>query len=137
MKTDRPWWIVILICGAILSSGCGPKGRGLPKAKVTGTVTYPGKSLPNGKIIFQHTSGEMDAIPFGADGKYELDVTVGKNKVMVQSQTSSKEEAGPDSGRAMEVFTYHVPERYLSFDGSGLELDVPDSGTIYDVEIED
>ena len=123
--------------GVILFTGCGPKGRGLPTAKVTGTVTYANKSLPHGKIVFRHTSGEMTAIPFGEDGKFELDVTVGKNLVMVQSMSSSRDNGGPDSFKTMEKFTRHIPDRYFEFDTSGLELDVPKSGTEFDVVITD
>lgn len=128
---------VVSVCAAVFFAGCGPQGRGLPTAKVTGTVTYAEKSIPQGKIIFRHTSGEMTAVPFEADGQYELDVTVGKNHILVQSMSSSRDNGDPESFKTMEKFTRHIPDRYFEFDTSGLELDVPADGTTFDVVLQD
>jgi hypothetical protein len=127
-------WVTVAVA---LTLGCGPAGRGLPMAKVKGTVKYAGGNIPEGKVVFQHLSGEMTGIDFGADGVYELDVPVGKNKVMVTSLVSNMSEGAPGSGRQMEMFTNRLPDKYANFDSSGLEVDVAASGTTFDVNLTD
>ncbi len=104
-------------------------------AKVKGTVKYAGGNVPDGQINFQHSTGEMTGTKFGADGKYELDVAVGKNKVMVTSLVSNQGESSKGSGKQMEVFTNRVPDKYSNFDSSGLEVDVAKDGSTYDVTL--
>ena len=53
-------------------------------------------ALPEGQVVFQHSTGEAAATKFGADGKYTVDVPQGKNQVMVRSVESSKL---PEAGR--------------------------------------
>jgi len=133
VSSKLTWLVVLLVCGLI--SGCGPKTRGLPTAKVTGTVQYKEKPLQKGKIVFQHPSGEMAVGEFGADGKYETMVPIGKNLVMIDAKSSNLEKAGAGSQKEMEVFTPLVPDRYLNFETSKLELEVPEAGTTFDVNV--
>lgn len=136
MSIDRRVFVFASLIVAIgMTVGCGPKGRGLPTAQVKGTVKYAGGSIPDGKIAFQHESGEMTATNFGADGTYKLDVTVGKNKVMVTSLISNMGESSKGSGKQMEVFTNRIPDKYSNFDSSGLEVDVAKDGSTYDVSL--
>lgn len=134
MFIERRVFLYAALC-TVLVVGCGPKGRGLPTAKVKGTVKYAANKIPEGQINFQHDTGEMTGMKFGADGIYELDVPVGKNKVMVTSLVSNQGESSKGSGKQMEVFTNRVPDKYSNFDSSGLEVDVPKDGTTYDVTL--
>jgi hypothetical protein len=122
----------------VLAAGCGGEERvELPTAKVTGTIKYAGHEIPKGRILFQHERGDMTAAEFGADGKYELMVPVGKNLAMIDAKTSSYEDAPKGGGRGMEIFTHHVPERYTSFGSSNLSVQVPEGGTTFDVAVVD
>jgi hypothetical protein len=124
------------VASLILAAGCGPEPKvELPTAKVTGTVKYEGHEIPKGRIVFMHERGDLTAGDFGADGKYEAMVPVGKNQVMIDAKKSSFE-AAPKSGvRGMETFTSYVPDHYGDFSTSKLKLDVPEAGTTFDVPI--
>lgn len=112
--------ILVVLCAA----GCSKSAeRNLPKAPVTGTVTYT-KSLPQGEVIFQHESGETIVAKFGSDGKYKQDVPIGPNKVMVRSQTSSTGDSNQRPGMQMEIYTNHAPLKYANFGTSKLEYTV-------------
>lgn len=63
--------IILLVVVAMTTIGCGPKRP--PTAKVTGTVTYQGKSLPTGTIIFE-VDGARPATGKIVDGNI-VDVT--------------------------------------------------------------
>lgn len=135
-NTDRLMATAAVFC--LLLAGCSGSEakRDLPKASVSGTVTYSGSSLPQGKVLFQHETGEMTVAAFSADGKYTAQVPVGPNKVMIQSQTSNQTEQPEEGGpRGMEVFTSHIPERYSSFDSSGLELQVREGANPFDITL--
>lgn len=124
------------VASLILAAGCGPEPKAeLPTAKVTGTVKYEGHEIPTGRIVFMHARGDLSAANFGADGKYEVMVPVGKHQVMIDAKQSSFD-AAPKSGvRGMETFTSFVPDRYGDFATSNLTLEVPEAGTIFDVPI--
>jgi hypothetical protein len=119
-----------------LAAGCGPEPKvELPMAKVTGTVKYEGHEIPSGRIVFMHERGDLSPAAFGADGKYETMVPVGKNQVMIDAKQSSFD-AAPKSGvRGMETFTSFVPDRYGDFATSNLRVEVPEAGTTFDVPI--
>lgn len=121
MKGRSPF--LIALAGLCLA-GCSKSAeRNLPKAPVSGTVTYS-KPLPQGEVVFQHSSGELVVAKFGPDGKYKQDVPIGPNKVMVRSQTSSTQENQQRAGMQMEIFTNHAPLKYANFGTSNLEYTV-------------
>ena len=116
-------------------AGCGGYDeRKLPKAPVTGKVTYADK-FPGGEVVFMHDSGEMTVLKFGADGAYSGDVPTGHNKIAVMSKTSSFESSPADKGRTMEMFTYNIPQKYADFATSKLEYDVKDGGNTFDIPL--
>jgi len=134
--------VALLTAACLLAaSGCGAsKSRNLPTGHVSGTVTYK-TALPEGQVIFQHTTGEAAATKFGPDGKYALDVPVGKNQVMIRSLESSAA-APPAEGaapgpRAMETYKSRIPERYTDFNTSKLEYDIKEGENPIDIKIED
>lgn len=119
-------------------SGCGSRGRDLPKAPVSGTVTYA-KPFPHGEVIFMHTSGELAVAKFGADGLYQAQVAKGPNRVCVRAQTSSHDETDAKGARpvGMELYTNHIPIRYGDFNTSKLEVNVESGENTFDIELKD
>jgi hypothetical protein len=129
--------LLLLMC-AVLAAGCGAEKREeLPQAKVTGTVKYAGHDIPKGRIVFQHERGDMTAAEFGADGKYEVMLPVGKNLAIIDAKSSSYDDSPKGGGRGMEIFTHHVPQRYADFGSAKLSVDVPAAGTTFDVAVVD
>lgn len=109
MKTMRMLSLALL--AAFL--GCGPTA---PKAaKVTGTVKFEGTPLAKGEIIFAPPTGGAPAMAEVANGKFELEAIVGKNRVEVramrQSKAAPKNTGGPGSENAGRDENY-IPDRY-------------------------
>jgi hypothetical protein len=99
-----------LLTLAILAAGCG-KPAAVP---VTGTVTWDGKEMPDGKILFEDEDAKIP--PASGDvkaGKYELRVQPGKKKVRI---TASREVPGAKVDPAMGGVPRqsYVPARYNS-----------------------
>lgn len=126
---------IVTIVAMVSLCGCGGDKATLPKAPVSGTVTYT-KPFPQGEVIFKHAAGEITVAKFQADGKYSAQVPQGKNTVMVRSQTSSVT-ANARPGAQMEIFTNHIPARYGDFTTSKLELDVVDGTNKLDIALTD
>jgi hypothetical protein len=77
-----------LACLTFALSGCG----GSKVAKVTGQVTYGGKAVTGGKIMFYPESGRMALGEIGADGSYTLTTfkpgdgaLVGRHRVAIEA----------------------------------------------------
>lgn len=126
-----------LVVSTFLFVGCsGDAGRGLPKSPVSGIVKYK-QELPEGQITFQHATGEMTTVKFGADGKYTQVIPRGPNKVIVVSASSSLTDTKPGKVRSMEVFTSRIPTKYNNFATSGLEYVVTDGENTFDINLVD
>lgn len=132
----------INICAAllILVFGCwGNPGGGVP---VTGTVTYKGEKLVNGTVTYVNGMGDPVAIGFiGVDGSYSLDqsasfkgIPPGKYRVFINSW---KEEPGPTPGGGYSVGVSRIPAKFRSYETSGLNVEVGESGSVIDISLED
>jgi hypothetical protein len=116
-----------------LATGCGDGKPALPKATVTGIVTYQGKPLGIGKVVFLHCrSGQGTAVNLNADGRFTLSVFQGENQVTVESLTDEPGSSGGGQhvarGLGMPAWKSRIPVRYAEFATSGLTLDVkPDN----------
>ena len=123
-------WSACLACA--LLSGCG----GPKVAPVRGRVTYAGKPVPGGKILFYPESGRMAIGEIGADGTYTLTTftsgdgaLVGAHRVAIESTrvgpgsmqapTSIEEEIelskkGAPGGKVLVAGTvkWLVPQKY-------------------------
>lgn len=77
-----PRVIYPLIVGILLmAAGCGER-----EYKVTGMVTFDGKPIENGSIVFESAEGGAGLANAGiSNGKYELQSKVGKKKVIISA----------------------------------------------------
>ncbi len=121
---------LVLVPGLVLvllamQTGCG----GVKKAPVSGRVTYNGKPVKSGHIMFMSTNGVPGTGELDGDGRYRLQAAVGENTVTVESRglgkplAKSSPEGGPGyvktaPGRLL------IPERYFSPMNSGLRFTV-------------
>lgn len=131
--------LLLAICMiAIMLPGCG--GRDL--ATVTGKVTYNGKPLQFGTVIFEPDSGQYATGPIQADGTFQLKtrgegegVPVGRNKVRFvcfsnqdPNAKSTATNGGAIQGEGLFVGIPLIPQKYLSSSTSGIVVDVkPDN----------
>ncbi|MEA3341866.1 MAG: hypothetical protein U9R15_18030 [Chloroflexota bacterium] len=127
--------VVLLVLGSILMAGCG---ESLPETvEIHGKVTWEGKPLNNGTVIFESVGDGPDA-PLrpakgylNSDGTYRLSTfrtndgaMPGQYAVLIHAFTSapSIEAMGPPPKSA-------IPASYGRSDTSGLSAIVPADGT--------
>lgn len=99
--------ISLLVFGAAcLSAGCGSK------ATISGTVTYKGKPIPAGYIVFAPENGAASVNATIEDGKYSAEkVPTGPAKVTVTSLSMERERApmGMSEGPPPEMMSKMGP----------------------------
>lgn len=135
MNTVRSGLLLLLTA----TIGCGDGRVGLPTAPVAGTVTYQGKPLASGRILFLHPSGQGAAADIAADGTFKLTAFQGKNQVVVACFTQEPPNpdpkapfARPQQGKSL------IPDRYNSCNTSDLSFDVePDKDNRADITLKD
>ena len=102
--------------------GCGDGRVKLPTAPVAGTVTYQGKPLGTGRIVFFHPSGQATAADLAADGTFKLAAFQGKDHVAVEC--FEPEQPSPTPKGRLLIRKSLIPERYTDFSTSGLTFEV-------------
>jgi hypothetical protein len=117
-------WQRVLPLMLVVMMGCGDGRVKLPTAPVTGTVTYQGKPLRTGRIVFFHSSGHATGTAIGADGTFTLSAYQGKNQVAIECFAAGSANAGSDSRAGMSSAKSLVPDRYANYSTSGLTLEV-------------
>lgn len=108
----------------IAAIGCGDGRVVLPKAPVTGKVTFREKPLTTGRILFIHQSGQAVAADLSADGTFDLDVFQGMNQVAIACFEPDPPNADPQARFSMVIRKSLIPEQYASCNSSGLSFDV-------------
>jgi hypothetical protein len=69
LKTDRTLWAFTLL-SCLVITGCGPSRP--ETAPVSGLVTYAGKPVPVGQIVFRPENGRPAIAAINANGRYTL-----------------------------------------------------------------
>jgi hypothetical protein len=141
-------WACILALAAC--SGCGSRsGRAYPMGEVSGTVTYKGQPISQGKITFIGTAAGDSATGQIIDGKYSLpNAPAGKCQIEIHIQTEEnlyavspqqekmmKAQMAKMRAQGMQVpdekelkrarkNPVDLPAKYKTAKSSGLELDV-------------
>ena len=128
---------LFLLCCSLLLSGCGPNHP--ETAPVSGHVTYQGKPLPEGTVVFYPTEGRPARGSINSDGSYTLTTfedrdgaILGKHCVTIKStkcvdlppaKTPAEEAARAHSPLSHKV-EWLLPERYARENTSPLTADV-------------
>ncbi|NLY01575.1 MAG: hypothetical protein GXY83_36265 [Rhodopirellula sp.] len=124
MKTG--FGLILLLVGSLVLAGCGGSG-GPSTYGVSGTVTFDGKPLPEGDIIFRDPAGQSpSAAGRITDGKYAFESTAGKKDVIIKAvgEVPGKfDESNP--GEKVPVVEQYLPDRYN--DKTTLSAEVTDS----------
>ena len=121
MKAYRRLSILIVL----LALGCGKTDA--DKFLVTGLVTYQGKPLPLGSLMFVPEGRGMHAeiAEIGSDGRYQLKAAPGKYLVQVQMNAQLRggpAATGEDAKLNLPKVDWLIPEKYTQFQTSGLEV---------------
>ncbi len=129
MKRNQAKFAILSLSIALAATifGCGPRGGDLPKSPVSGSVTYQGKPLSFGRVLFYHSSGHTVGADIAADGTFALDVYQGENGVSIECYDYQRPGSKTQRSRAGGD-TSMIPARYLSCGTSGLAITVEPDG---------
>jgi hypothetical protein len=117
MTSLKHWWLLVLV----VAIGCGDGRVKLPTASVSGTVTYRGKPLPGGRVLFQHSTGQAAAVDIAKDGSFKLLAFQGPNQVAVFCYECEGSIVGVPPRKPVKDL---IPSRYNDAANSGLTFDV-------------
>jgi hypothetical protein len=138
----------LTVCLFLLSAGCGSKGT------ITGTVSYQGKPLPSGSVMFVPQTGTPVTATID-DGKYTVEkVPTGPAKIgvtsvnfdapsgqMAQMMMPPKDAPiPPEARKAMEARGQgkkgiKIPENYGDPEKSGLTHTVTGGQQVHDIPL--
>jgi hypothetical protein len=97
-------------------------------APVEGVVTYLGKPVPNGTVVFVPESGPSATGEIGPDGRYQLTTFTkgdgavpGPHRVMIAALDDMKDRLPEDRSPLPPPI---IPTRYSDYRASGLTADV-------------
>ena len=124
--------ILVLVLAALgVVGGCG--GKQLPVAPAEGQVSYRGKPLPFGSVMFQPVMGPPARGVIQPDGTFQLSTygsndgaVIGQHQVRIacfESQRPSSK-APAAGGGEVGVGRSLIPPRYSNFGSSGLRVEV-------------
>jgi hypothetical protein len=107
--------------------GCGPQ-----VSQVSGKVTYQGKPLPSGSVVFVSPEGDVvGRSAIAADGRYVMtDVPAGSVKVAVESHERVPPGLGGPPGDYVPI-----PPRYKKAETSGLEYTVTRGSHTFNIDL--
>jgi len=135
--------VVALLLFPLSVAGCGP-GEG----DVTGTVTYKGKKLGSGSVVF-HGPNVTKTTSISADGTYTLKkVPAGSYKITVETFAADAPGKGGKTGErstmiidgapAPEPGEYvPIPPKFKTPDSSGLTYEVTKGSQQKDIPLTD
>src|SRR5262245_21976609 len=139
MFAKRPRRLPAALILVALLVGCG--GDRPRTAVVQGKVTFRGKPVPNGTILFHPASGPTAQGEIRPDGTYRLTTfregdgaVLGKHKVVIVAMQDT-------GGRLPEERTPLpppiIPEKYTSIGTSDLRADVKEGENTLDFDLQD
>lgn len=146
-----------LVAGLLMASlgGCSGTDPDLPKlAKVSGKVTYNGKPVTKGSVIFTpvagdkgDASGQVATGQIGADGSYELTTfntgdgaVIGQHTVTIEapSEDINKLNQPKEDGTIAYILPKPaVPEKYTKPSSSPLKQTVVEGANVFNLELSD
>jgi hypothetical protein len=130
-----------LLC---LTAGCG--GDGLPVAPAQGTVTYNGKPLEFGSVLFEPVvKGPPARADIQPDGTFVLGTystsdgaVIGKHKVRITCFDTQRPGYQPPAGEEGTAGKSLIPEKYTDAETSGFEYEVTaDGDNNFNIELKD
>ena len=131
----RATTLISIVLAVAILGGCSGK-KEWPKASVTGQVTYKGKPLDHGRVVFIHEQGHGGAGEIGADGRYTLQAILGPNRVMIECKDPHATTTDP--GRPnMPIPANFIPDRYTNHVDSGLTAEVREGENTEDFDLVD
>jgi hypothetical protein len=132
--------LVLALLGAAMA-GCGG-GSDLTLAPVTGKVTYKGKPLERGAVVFlpmDGTPGPQAAGEIDSGGNYAVvtggasGAVIGKHKVTVEARAEQSE----DAYKKLQIPKLITPTKYANEVETPLTFEVKAGDNRFDIELTD
>jgi len=132
--SQRRGLALLLLIVVSLSSGCG--GGGPSGSPVQGTVTFEGKPLERGVVLFSPSDQTLTAAraTIQPDGTYQLTAVPGEYKVVVNLFTETDGDLNPDDPDYQEPKSL-LPANYSSLMRTPLKFTVSDETNNIDLEL--
>ena len=119
--------LVVAVAGLLFVAGCGDsKPDAYP---VSGKVSYQGKALPLGTVMFVSDNAPAASANINADGSYQLQAAPGKYRVSVVAMPPQQGRPNPNVDGGIDTTGFPmpkslVPEKYNEYRTSGIEVEV-------------
>ena len=141
MKMDRNRFLALLFVvgtASCLVTGCD---SGETLGPVSGTVTFQGQPVTNGRVLFQNAKeGIYMTANLDEKGHYEVrrpegtGLPLGEYNVSVNPPVIDAPMAG--SGKPVNIPTFpNIPAKYRTASTSGLKVTVTEEGTTLDIDM--
>lgn len=148
-------WLGAIIAAALVAPGCGGSSASSSSVQVWGRVTYNGKPVRYGALVFQPaaTNGSNWGVGLiSEEGKYTLvssekdvGLETGRFEIFIKPPSPhdklkhgrSGEEEESDERAIAIAASYPVPKRFFSPETSGLWVDLEKELTRVDVDLRD
>lgn len=126
----------IAVCtGLLLMFNCSCRqDERKPTAPVSGVVTYQGRPLNHGRVVFIHECGQGAASQINSDGRYSLDAVLGKNVVMIEC-LDTKDTGAASQDLLLPRGDSLIPSRYQDYITSGLTCNVQEGKNTTDFSL--
>jgi len=136
MRVWRYGMMGLLVALLGLKAGCGAKVETSP---VSGRITYRGKPVKSGQVLFLSPNGHPGHSELDQDGRYQLSAAVGENMVSIESRGPGTPMAKPtpEGYTKMLPGKLLIPEKYLSGETSGLRVTVQRGENTANFELKD
>lgn len=127
-----------LIATVLLTAVCGTLGcsQGSQGSSVHGKVTYSGKPLERGSLLFNPTDQSLPATraEIQPDGSYELVAAPGDYRVIVTAYSSDPPTVAPDHPDYVRPKSA-IPLKYGSLQSTPLKQTIPPTDTVIDLQL--
>jgi hypothetical protein len=124
-------WLAVAVVATTIAAGCGSRRELSP---VTGKVRYRDQPLPFGTVVLQPEQGQPATGEIQPDGTFRMvtrgkgdGASVGLNQVRIACYEGQAPDARAKAVAARQEYSLGkplIPEKYLSYDTSGISIDV-------------
>ena len=123
MRYTIPFCLALAV--VVPLAGCGPSG---PETyEVSGTVTFDGKPVPDGEIVFRDAEGTAGSWAGKIeDGQFRFRSTAGKKRVEIIAYREYEDPALAEGAEGPTTGEMYIPDKYNT--KSELSPEVPPEG---------
>ncbi|MDD3587547.1 MAG: hypothetical protein PHQ75_10235 [Thermoguttaceae bacterium] len=140
------WGSLGLVLSLVFLSGCG---KSLPLGSVTGTVTYQGKPVADGKITFV-VAGTRDGMARIVNGQIveastfkkgdgialgQAQLSIFADKIVGQKKVHGEED--PNTVLTVDIRELAIPKKYTQIETSELTFEIKKGKNVINLELTD